>query len=48
MYYRETNLGYSLHEDIIQCIALSTFQTTGLGSDEWGGGEGVLTLATID
>ena len=38
MYYRQSNLGYSLHRDNIQCIALSTFQTTGLGSDGWEAG----------
>lgn len=39
MYVLQGNqLGYSLHRDIIQCTALSTFHTTGLGSDGWEGG----------
>ena len=39
MYYRETNLGLIFTtQRFIQCIALSTFQTTGLGSDGWEGG----------
>ena len=50
MYVLQGNqFGLFTTQRFIQCIALSTFQTTGLGSDGWGGGGGgELTLATID
>lgn len=39
MYVLQGNqFGLFTTQRFIQCIALSTFQTTGLGSDGWGGG----------
>ena len=39
MYVLQGNqFGLFTTQRVIQCIALSTFQTTGLGSDGWEGG----------